>query len=100
MDENFPKDVRTSAQSLFNLLILGLGPLVGNFIWGWLGDFFSTTEPVIGPDGTPALKTIIDYHRLFLVPMAVGLMATVILAIFFHPRAKDPVPEEVPVLVN
>ena len=27
VDENFPKDVRTSAQSLFNLLILGLGPL-------------------------------------------------------------------------
>ena len=29
VDENFPKDVRTSAQSLFNLLILGLGPFVG-----------------------------------------------------------------------
>src|SRR6516164_1320182 len=42
VDENFPKDVRTSAQSLFNLLILGLGPLVGNFLWGWLGDVFST----------------------------------------------------------
>ena len=34
VDENFPKDVRTSAQSLFNLLILGLGPLVGNFALG------------------------------------------------------------------
>ena len=100
VDENFPKDVRTSAQSLFNLLILGLGPLVGNFIWGWLGDYFSTTEPAIGPDGTPILLTIIDYHKLFLVPMAVGLLATVILTIFFHPKAKDPVPEEVPVLVN
>ena len=34
VDENFPQDVRTSAQSLFNLLILGLGPLVGNTLWG------------------------------------------------------------------
>ena len=32
------KDVRTSAQSLFNLLILGLGPLLGNTLWGRLGD--------------------------------------------------------------
>ena len=71
VDENFPKDVRTSAQSLFNLLILGLGPLVGNFIWGWLGDFFSTSEPI--SPGRDTVETIIDYHKLFLVPMAVGL---------------------------
>ena len=36
VDENFPKDVRTSAQSLFNMLILGLGPLASNFLSGWL----------------------------------------------------------------
>jgi MFS family permease len=100
VDENFPKDVRTSAQSLFNLLILGLGPLVGNFVWGWLGDVFSTTKEVIGKDGTPIVETIIDYHQLFLVPLGVGIAATAILAIFFHPKAKDPVPEEVPVMVS
>ena len=32
VDENFPKDVRTSAQSMFNLLILGLGPLASNLL--------------------------------------------------------------------
>src|SRR6516164_10441445 len=37
VDENFPKDVRTSAQSLFNLQILGIGQIVGMFLWGWLG---------------------------------------------------------------
>ncbi|HEU5118437.1 MAG TPA: MFS transporter, partial [Isosphaeraceae bacterium] len=41
VDENFPKDVRTSAQSLFNFLVLGAGPFLGNFIWGWLGRVFS-----------------------------------------------------------
>src|SRR3954469_24097969 len=40
VDENFPSDVRTSAQSLFNLMILGIGQLVGMFLWGWLGDVF------------------------------------------------------------
>lgn len=31
VDEYFPKDVRTSAQGLFNLMILGLGALVAGF---------------------------------------------------------------------
>ena len=38
VDEYFPKDARASAQGLFNLLILGLGPFVGNLLWGYLGD--------------------------------------------------------------
>ena len=88
VDENFPTDVRTSAQSLFNLLILGLGPLLSNFLSARLGDIFK------GADGT------IDYHQLFLVPLGLGLLATAILALFFHPKAKDPIPEEVPVLVT
>jgi nucleoside transporter len=95
VDENFPTDVRTSAQSLFNLLILGLGPFLGNFLWGWLGDFFSSTSV----DAAGNAITIIDYHKLFLVPLGVGVAAAAFLAIFFHPQAKEPVPEEVPVLV-
>ncbi len=75
VDENFPKDVRTSAQSLFNLLILGLGPLLGNFLWGGLGDVFKT------PSG-------VDFHKLFLVPMGFGLFAALILFMFFRPPGK------------
>ena len=91
VDENFPKDVRTSAQSLFNLLILGLGPFVGGFLWKGLEAAF--TNDVGG-------KQTIDYNLLFLVPLALGLVSAAILAIFFHPKAKEPDPEEVPVLVN
>src|SRR5262252_7823976 len=32
VDEFFPTDVRSSAQGLFNLMILGLGPLVANVV--------------------------------------------------------------------
>src|SRR5207237_778899 len=39
-----PKDARTSAQGLFNFLILGAGPFVAGFIWVGLGATF--TEPV------------------------------------------------------
>ncbi|MGO9462829.1 MAG: MFS transporter [Isosphaeraceae bacterium] len=87
VDENFPKDVRTSAQSLFNLLILGLGPLISNTLSGWLLILFT--------DGKE-----IHYHQVFLVPLGLGLLAAAILAVFFHPAAKEPVPEEVPVLVT
>src|SRR5439155_26287438 len=36
IDEFFPKDVRSSAQGLFNVLILGLGPIVANLLCGRL----------------------------------------------------------------
>ncbi len=92
VDENFPKDVRTSAQSLFNLLILGLGPFVGGFLWKGLEAVFTTQTG----DG----QSIVNYTLLFLVPLALGLLSTAILVVFFHPPAKEPVPEEVPVLVS
>lgn len=96
VDENFPKDVRTSAQSLFNLLILGLGPFLGNFLWGWLGDVYMTTKVVDGQT-----VSAISYHQLFLVPMGFALFATVLLAIFFHPPQKQPAASEaVPVAAH
>src|SRR4029077_1174263 len=88
VDENFPKDVRTSAQGLFNLLILGLGPFLGNFLWGWLGDVFSRTVEVGGKTAT-----VIDFHKLFLVPFGFALFAAALLAVFFHPETKQTVPE-------
>lgn len=88
VDENFPKDVRTSAQSLFNLLILGIGPLVGNEVWGRLGDRLTT----VAADGS---KTI-DFSTLFLVPLVVGIFSALFLAIFFHPPKDAAKPEAKP----
>jgi nucleoside transporter len=73
VDERFPKDSRASAQGLFNLLILGLGPFVGSLLWGALGDRFRT-------DGGA-----VDFERLFLVPAWLGVAATLLLLIGFHP---------------
>ena len=42
VDEYFPKDSRASAQGLFNLLILGLGPFFGSLLWGRLADSLRT----------------------------------------------------------
>jgi MFS family permease len=79
VDEFFPKDVRASAQGLFNLMILGFGPLVANVIGPKLmGDTFKTA-------------TGVDFRSLFLVPFSAAVLAAVILAIFFHPPEKTPV---------
>jgi len=80
IDAAFPKDVRTSAQGLFNLLILGLGDLAAKWLFVPLMQNWKTTVTVGGVS-----KEMIDYQKLFLVPVGLALVATVILAVFFHP---------------
>jgi nucleoside transporter len=76
VDEFFPTDVRSSAQGLFNLMILGFGPLVANILGPKLiGETFVTNG-------------VVDFRSLFLVPAIAALAAAVILALFFHPPAK------------
>ena len=73
VDEHFPKDARASAQMLFNLLILGLGPFVGSLLWGTLGDRFRL------PDGQ------VDFGTLFLAPAWLAVAALVLLIVGFRP---------------
>ena len=73
VDEHFPKDSRASAQGLFNLLILGLGPFVGSLLWGWLGDLYRL------PGGE------VDFGKLFMVPAWLGVAAVILLLVAFHP---------------
>jgi nucleoside transporter len=76
VDEFFPKDVRASAQGLFNLMILGLGPLVANVIGPKLmGETFKTAAGV-------------DFRSLFLVPLSMAIVAALLLAVAFHPPAR------------
>ncbi len=84
VDENFPKDIRTSAQGLFNVMILGISQFVSNFLWGGLGDVFATTTIVSGR----AVK-VIDYHHLFLVPFGISLFAALLTALFFWPPGDE-----------
>ncbi|MEY3206360.1 MAG: putative nucleoside transporter YegT [Planctomycetota bacterium] len=72
IDAAFPKDVRSSAQSLFNLLVLGLGDLAAK----WL---FIPLQSRLTTEGT------VDYRQLFLVPTFMALAAAAVLAIAFWP---------------
>jgi nucleoside transporter len=77
VDAVFPKDIRTSAQGLFNLLILGVGLVIANF---WFGSL----------KGKLTVDGVTDYHRLFLVPTGLAVLAMLLLLVFFKPPAARP----------
>jgi MFS family permease len=72
VDEFFPKDVRSSAQGLFNVLMLGIGPFVANVVCGELR-------------GQYTIGGKLDYSAVFVYSMGAALVGAVILALFFHP---------------
>jgi MFS family permease len=85
VDEFFPKDVRSSAQGLFNVLILGVGPFVANLICGQLGQIYKTSDGL-------------NYSAVFQYSMVAAFAGALILALFFHPpteQVKEP-PVEAP----
>jgi Nucleoside H+ symporter len=73
VDEFFPKDVRASAQGLFNVMILGVGALVANSICPML------MQEKFTKDG------ITNFRELFLVPCYAALAAAAALLLLFHP---------------
>jgi len=85
VDDAFPKDVRTSAQGLFNLLILGVGMVVASFLFPALAAHLSTE--VMTEAG---LQTIVDYRTLFLVPTGLALAGALLLAFAFRPPSRGP----------
>ncbi len=61
-----PEDIRSSAQGLINVAVLGVGMLIGGVFAGWLKDFFT-------------VNGVTNYTNVFLVPTVI----TVLLGIFF-----------------
>jgi MFS family permease len=81
VDEAFPGDVRSSAQGLFNLLILGVGMVVASFLFPWL----MSTLTVETPTG-PAT----DFRTLFLIPSGLALVGALLLLVAFRPPLARP----------
>lgn len=75
VDEFFPKDARSSAQGLFNFLILGVGPFVAGIVWPNL------EAKMRGAAG-------VDYQNLFLIPTGMAVVAALLLMFFFNPPEK------------
>src|SRR5690606_28320784 len=79
VDEETSADVRASAQNLFNLVIIGIGIIVGSKIAGYVYD-----GSVVGSDA--AGQDIVDYTHLFAVPMWAALGCLVALLVFYPGR--------------
>jgi nucleoside transporter len=95
VDEETTPDVRASAQSLFNLVIVGVGIIVGSMLatrvvgtWARVPVTGPDGLPRPGPDGRPLMA--MDYGRLFGVPMWASLACLVILILFYPRRRAAP----------
>lgn len=83
VDAAFPTDVRSSAQGLFNLLILGIGNVGASFLF-----------PALMARWTDAATGAVDYRSLFLVPTGLALFAILLLGLFFRPPQHGPIADE------
>ena len=70
VDENTSPDVRASAQNLYNLVIVGVGVIVGSVIAGKIADWATVDE-------------VLDYTRLFSIPMYAALACIAVLALLY-----------------
>jgi nucleoside transporter len=78
-DEYFPKDVRASAQGLFNVMILGAGAMLANSLCPYL------LQNVFTHGG------VTNFHGLFLVPMVSAFGTALAFVLLFHPpKAASP----------
>ena len=80
VDEETTGDVRASAQSLFNLVMVGIGGIVGSYIanavqqWATVG----------------SADRAVDYTKLFSAPMWASVACLVLLLIFYPRKRRGP----------
>jgi MFS family permease len=67
-DRIAPKDIRASAQGLIIFVSFGLGMLVSSLVAGPIADYFEN-----------------DWHRIFLAPVAILVLCTIVFLIGFRP---------------
>lgn len=79
VDEQTTADVRASAQSLFGLVVFGVGIIVGSVFAGYVAEWAEV-------DG------VMNYTRLFSVPMW-GAIGCLIALLMFYPGGRVPVVE-------
>lgn len=80
VDEMTGKDVRASAQGLYNLVIIGIGIIVGNY-------FAGAVAQAVTRDG------VTDFRRLFMIPMWIAIACLILLLIAYPKRSVVANPE-------
>jgi nucleoside transporter len=80
VDEQTTPDVRASAQNLYNLIIVGLGVIVGNLFAGWVDTWAA------GPEG-------ISWRTFFSIPMWIAVACLVLLLVAYPKKSRVVEPE-------
>jgi nucleoside transporter len=78
VDENTTPDIRATAQNLFNLVIVGIGIIVGSL--------FATS--VVAKYATAGGTAAMDYTKLFSVPMYMALGCFVLMLLLYPSKKK------------
>jgi hypothetical protein len=89
VDEETPSDVRASAQNLFNLVIVGIGIIVGS--WFSLDVVAARAKEAAGNDSSPAY-----FHALFSTPMWIALACLAVLVLAYPGGRRGAATEEAP----
>lgn len=76
VDRLAPPETRYSAQTVYMLVILGVGPLVAGPLNGWLSRWCT-------PAGGP-----LDYSLYWYIAAAIGLAATLLVAALFRDETQ------------
>jgi hypothetical protein len=96
-----PADIRHSAQTVYGIIILGLGPILGStYNQHIIGNFAmrQTTAAISTLDTGPATQVVaattlpaleLDYRAFWLIQAGVAALAMVLLLIAFPGRAQE-----------
>ena len=76
-DRVAPADIRHSAQTVFGILILGGGPVLGGMLSGWLADNYANVGGQV------------DYSAMWRVVALIGLAAAAFFWAFFRERHRS-----------
>jgi nucleoside transporter len=82
------KDIRASAQSLMVLATAGVGMLLSSLIAGPVVDAFSTPSP------TPGQPPIVNWHSVFLVPVAITVIGALVFLFGYREKTKEELDKE------
>lgn len=77
--------VRASAQSLMVLATFGLGMLLSSLVAGPVVDYFTTGDEK---------QKVVNWHMVFLVPVAITLIAALIFVVFFREKTRAELDKE------
>ena len=93
VDEETTPDVRASAQNLFNLVIIGIGIIVGSWFatsivasWATEPVLTAAGQPELNPDGTAVTAT--NFTKLFSIPLYISLACLLALLVFYPAKSR------------